>query len=167
MLSSYNNFGKRYNAVDSWLISMTCLKFSIICSLIIFYWLIKNVFAINHCNLFDKHYFQTIKQRIFTPWKLRSIKLPKHWFCVSIGTLDWYLFQLIVFLKLDFYWCNSSKFSKFDKVIAATSVFFISYYIFDTWLSIPRDIWMQSSEKVKKIGFTIDNQHLKSFLKIT
>ena len=42
-----------------------------------------------------------------TPWKLGSIKLSKYWFVPSIDTFIWYLFQLIIFLKLDFDNCNS------------------------------------------------------------
>ena len=57
------------------------------------------------CNLFEKHYFQTIKQKYAYSLKLRSTWKSKYQFCASINTFDWYLYHLILLLKPDC--CNS------------------------------------------------------------
>ena len=98
------------------ILCLTCWNFSnIICSHIIFNWLIKNVFSINPNVVIFYFYFWKVitfmytflspsfsndkTKNLFTPWKLGSIKKSKYWFTPSVGTFVWYLFQLIVLLK--------------------------------------------------------------------
>ena len=86
-----------------------------ICSSIIFYWLIKEVSSADH-NIVIFYFcsqkkislvtFLSSKDKtksLFTLWKLGSIKKSKNWFCTCSAILEWYLFQLIVLLKPDLF----------------------------------------------------------------
>ena len=122
------------------IIPLTCFNFSdvVICSYITFSWLIKNFFSINHNAiilillsedniilyvLFYCSHFQTIKQEFYLlleTWKLGSIKKSKYLFFLSVETLDWYLFQLIVLLKPSFNCPSFFALSWVDKVTIGT-----------------------------------------------
>ena len=78
---------------------------------------------------------------LFTLWKPGSIKKSKYWFevfCVVVFVS--YLFQLIVYLNLDFNCCNNFALSSIDKVTTGTKRFCISYCKFVAWFSAALDI---------------------------
>ena len=123
---------------------MKCGNFSnvIIYYSIIFYWLIKKKFppiitlksfisTVGKnivCILFDVIYLQMTKETVyFFSWKLGSISKSKYWFCLSIDTFDWYLFQLIVLLKPNFNYFINFTLSLVDIGTAWNIKFCISY----------------------------------------
>ena len=71
----------------------------------------------------------------FTPWKLESIKKYKFLFSVCCITLNWYLFLLIVLIKLDSDSFNSFTLSWDDKVRTGTLSFASAIVNFEFWFS--------------------------------
>ena len=61
-----------------------------------------------------------LKQSLFTPWKLGSIKWFRFGFCGNNFGFARYLFQLTVLLKPDFNRGNNFELSRVDKVTTGT-----------------------------------------------
>ena len=137
LLQSFYNFPwNKENLISNlfYIISSTNRNFSniFICFKIIIYWLIKKVFTINHDIIIFYFYFwkiiiwiwssiififkKIIQKSLFTLWKLGSTKWFKYWFCTYVFGSDWYLFQLIVYLKPHFNFWSSFVLSWVDKV---------------------------------------------------
>ena len=70
-------------------------------------------------------------------------------FCACLVVFDWYLFQLIFILKLEFNWSNSFTLSWVDKVTTGTKRFASVIANAVTWLSIALAIIKQFADQVK------------------
>ena len=77
-------------------------------------------------------------KHLFIPWKFRSTKRSKYWFC-GTNIFDWYSFQLIMHLSLYFHCFNTFLLPWVDKVATGRyTKFCISYFkgCFLIWGSI-------------------------------
>ena len=62
----------------------------------------------------------SVDTNLFTPWEIGSIKKSRYWFCPSVDTFVWYLLQLVVLLKPDLNCSYIFVLSRVDKVTTGT-----------------------------------------------